>query len=102
MSWLKYQQSRGLLLASHQVRREYKPVLLSTALITAHVADWDFKQAIRLTESLDKAERDALRSNRALQILLHFTSLQPRPRARLSFTRWIVFSSKTTNALGWH
>lgn len=60
----------GLLVASRQCRKEYLPLLYSTAPVTVEVRDFDFSNIMRVTSSLYSRELKALRENPNLLIRL--------------------------------
>jgi len=89
-----------LLLTSRQVRKEYAPVLLSSAPIVVHVSNFDFRPTCRLIGSLYSTELKALRANVRLVIKLHITKL-PSKDDIAHLRRWATRRSEHMDRLAW-
>lgn len=100
VSDLKKTTCPTLLLTSHQVRREYAPVLLASAPIAVNVSNFDFRPTSRLIGSLFSTELKALRANSRLTINLHITKL-PNKDDIAHLRRWATRRSEHMDRLAW-
>lgn len=92
--------SPGLLLTSHQVRREYLPLMLSTAPLRVAVHGFDFRNLMRIVGSLYSTELKALRENRRLVIRL---VLERYSRDEvMTLRRWLWHRASKADHLDWH
>jgi hypothetical protein len=92
----------SLLFTTRQIRAEYRPILLSSAPVQAHIYNYDFSPLIRLVGSLYSTELKALRTNNSLTILLHLTDFEVYQREKMSLLRrWAVKRAEHLDALQW-
>lgn len=93
-------QVSGLLLASRQCRKEYLPLLYSTAPVGVDVKDFDFGNVIRVISGLYSTELKALRENPKLVIRLQ---TQNCTRENLNnLRRWLIRRGDSLDRLPWH
>lgn len=91
----------GLLLTTKRCRREYLPILLSTAHIEASITNFDFKNVLRVIGGLFPTELRALRTNTHLVLSL----LVPSSGSQHEFAnirRWAASRADTLDRLPWN
>ncbi|EMC92989.1 hypothetical protein BAUCODRAFT_269352 [Baudoinia panamericana UAMH 10762] len=89
----------GLLLASRQCRKEYLPLLFSTATVILNIKDFDFQNLLRVTGSLYSTELKSLRTNNNLLIRLR-TCNCTRENMQ-SLRRWLISRANGLDRLPW-
>jgi hypothetical protein len=89
----------GLLLASHQCRKEYLSLFLSTAPVIVEVKDFEFRHLIRVVGSLYNSEFKALRLNRNLCIHLRTQNCTRENLA--SLRKWLIKRGDSLDRLPW-
>ena len=89
----------GLLLASRQCRREYLPLLYSTAPIVIDIKDFDFSALMRVVSGLYRTELKALRENPNLIIRLWTQNCTREDTNALR--RWLVQRGDSLDRLPW-
>ena len=92
-------QPNGLLLASKQCRREYVPLLLSTAPIIVEVRDFDFSNLIRIVGGLYSMELKAMRANPNL--IIHLRTQNCARENMATLRRWLVNRADSLDRLPW-
>lgn len=90
----------GLLLASKQCRKEYLPLLYSTAPIIAEVKDFDFANLMRVVGGLYSMELKAMRVNRNL--IIHLRTQNCARENLATLRRWLVNRADSLDRLPWH
>lgn len=90
----------GLLTTSKQCRREYLPILFSTARVFVDITDFDFANLMRVVSSLYSLELKSLRENRQLTIRLHTHNCTRENMNNLR--RWLVARGDSLDRLPWH
>ncbi|KAK4541201.1 hypothetical protein LTR36_008275 [Oleoguttula mirabilis] len=89
----------ALLLASRQCRKEYLPLLYSTAPVAIEVRDFEFSNVMRVVSSLYSTELKAFRENPNLVIRLR---TQNCTRDNLNaLRRWLVKRADSLDRLPW-
>lgn len=91
----------ALFLVNHQIRSEYRPILLSRIPVQTHVHNFDFKPLMRSIGSFYSSELKALRANSHLVIHVQFEKFDPGKTHRDSLRRWAVKRSANLDRLPW-
>ncbi|KAK5128567.1 hypothetical protein LTR85_003238 [Meristemomyces frigidus] len=89
----------GLLVASRQCRKEYLPLLYSTAPVIVEVRDFDFTNIMRVVSSLYSRELKALRENPHLCIRLRTRNCTTDNLNALR--RWLANRADSLDRLPW-
>lgn len=93
--------SPGLLLASRQMCREYRPILLARAPLRVNIFDFNFRPLMRVIGSLYPSELKALRANTRLRITLHISKASAKDGNMANLRRWAVKQSEHLDRLAW-
>lgn len=92
----------SLLLVSHKVRTEYRPILLSIAPLRVHIGNYNFQPLMRVVGSLYSTELKALRTNTSLTIVLHLKSFNVTDENSITLLRrWAVKRAEHLDRLPW-
>ncbi|KAK5118132.1 hypothetical protein LTR62_004179 [Meristemomyces frigidus] len=92
-------QGCGLLLATRQCRKEFLPLLYSSAPLVIDVKDFDFSNIVRVVGSLYSTELKAFRANKRLILRLRTANCT---RANLDgLRRWLVHRADSLDRLPW-
>ncbi|KAK5135227.1 hypothetical protein LTR08_005476 [Meristemomyces frigidus] len=89
----------GLLIASRQCRKEYLPLLYSTAPVIVDIKDFDFSTLMRVVSSLYSTELKALKENPNLIIRLQTQNCTREDSNALR--RWLVRRADSLDRLPW-
>lgn len=85
-------QPIGLLLSCRQIRREYRPVLLSSAQVLITIAGYNFSNLVRVLETLRPEDLDSLKLNNQVWILLLIGTVPTRDDHQ-KLRGWIEYRS---------
>ncbi|KAM0716308.1 hypothetical protein Q7P37_007753 [Cladosporium fusiforme] len=92
----------ALFLVNHQIRSEYRPILLSHVPVRTYVHNFDFKPLMRSIGSFYSSELKALRANRDLVVCVQFAYCDPlRGQRHDSLRQWVVKRSNSLDRLPW-
>ena len=89
----------NLLLASRQCRKEYLPLLYSTAPVVIDIKDFDFSSLMRVVSGLYRTELKALRENSNLIIRLRTQNCTREDSNALR--RWLLQRGDSLDRLPW-
>lgn len=92
-------QVSGLLVASRQCRKEYLPLLLSTAPVSVEVRDFEFTNVMRVVSGLYSTELKALRENP--QLIIRLRTQNCTRENLLALRRWLVRRADSLDRLPW-
>lgn len=91
----------ALFLVNHQIRSEYRPILLSQIPVHTCVQSFDFKPLMRSIGSFYSSELKALRANPDLVIDIQIDDFNSGKSHRDSLRRWAVKRSGNLDRLPW-
>ncbi|KAK5692599.1 ferrochelatase hem15 [Elasticomyces elasticus] len=89
----------GLLLASKCCRKEFLPLLYSTAPLVVDVLDFDFRRIMCIVGSLYSTELKAMRANNTL--ILHLRTLNCTRANMDGLRRWLAHRADSLDRLPW-